>query len=280
MEFKEKFIAFIDILGFKQLVENAERGAGMPLPKILELAQKLGRAGKRQFYERYGPEACPAAPYQQRDLDFCATQISDCVVLSTEISPAGVINLIHQSSSAVHALLNEGLLCRGYITRGMIYHTESQFIGTGYQKAVDKEKTVKAFSRHDDDLGTPFVEIDAVVRDYVVNSKDKCVGDIFSRLVKDDGTVTAIFPFQLLATSFLIDERFNAEEQKQSNRNLRNRIHGIKDTMRKYVDQTNLKAVRKVEHYLSALDAQLEVCNRTNHVIDVLSKPFPRRHDS
>jgi hypothetical protein len=29
MEFTEKFIAFIDILGFKKLVETAETGAGM-----------------------------------------------------------------------------------------------------------------------------------------------------------------------------------------------------------------------------------------------------------
>jgi hypothetical protein len=277
MEFKEKFIAFIDILGFKQLVAAAERGEGMPLHEILELSQKLGRSGKRQFFEKYGSEMCPAASFVQRDLDFRATQISDCVVLSTEISPAGGINLISQAWSAVTALLTQGLLCRGYITRGMIYHTDAQFIGTGYQKAVEKEKAVMAFSRNADDRGTPFVEVDAEVRDYLVESADGCVREMFSRLVKDDGTVTAVFPFQALSAKFMIDHSFDAAMQKKSNQNLRISLQTMKEKMMKYIDRSNPSAVLKSEHYVAALDAQLKICDRTDQLIDALCRPFPSR---
>ncbi len=37
MKFEEKFIAFIDVLGFKNLAESAEKGNGLPLPEIMEL---------------------------------------------------------------------------------------------------------------------------------------------------------------------------------------------------------------------------------------------------
>src|SRR6267378_3569937 len=77
----------------------------------------------------------PFAARVRADLDFRLTQISDCVVVSTEISPAGVINLVNRCWGAVIRLLQNGLMCRGYITRGRIFHTETQVIGTGYQRA-------------------------------------------------------------------------------------------------------------------------------------------------
>ncbi len=217
---------------------------------------------------------CPLASYMQRDLDFRVTQISDCVVLSTEISPAGGINLVNQAWLAVAELLAKGILCRGYITRGKIYHTDAQFVGTGYQKALARESEVMAFSRHANDQGTPFVEIDPEVRDFLAKSSDGCVREMFSRLVKDDGTVTALFPFQQFCAKFAITSDFDAAKQKASNENLRIWLHSIKERMSKYIDSSNPKAVLKSEHYFAALDAQLAICDRTDQVIQGLSRPF------
>jgi hypothetical protein len=36
IDFNEKFIGFVDILGFKNLVEAAENRTGMPLSSLLE----------------------------------------------------------------------------------------------------------------------------------------------------------------------------------------------------------------------------------------------------
>jgi hypothetical protein len=276
MEFEDKFIGFIDILGFKQMVAAAERGEGLTLPQILALTAKLGRVGEREQFEKHGGKMCPQATYLRRDLDFRATQISDCVVISTEISPAGGINLINQAWLAVTELIARGVLCRGYITRGKIYHTESQFIGTGYQKAYHKgENEVKAFSRHADDLGTPFVEIDSEVRDYLAQSPDACVREMFSRLVKDDGTVAALFPFQQFCSKFAITADFDAAMQKKSNDNLRVWLHSLRERILYHLDRNNAKAVMKTEHYIAALDAQFEICDRTDHLIDALGRPFP-----
>ena len=101
-DFKDKFIGFVDILGFKKFVEAAEAGTGMSLAELLELLRELGTVDDRRNLEKYGPTICPTSAYRQRDLDFRLTQISDCVVVSTEVSPAGdrsVCRSLSRSSS-------------------------------------------------------------------------------------------------------------------------------------------------------------------------------------
>lgn len=274
MEFKDKFIAYVDILGFKQLVISAEKGDGITLSKILELVRKLGHSDDRKRFEQYGPTICPHASCTRRDLDYRATQISDCVVISAEVSSAGAINLVHQVSLAVTELLWLGVLCRGYITRGSIYHTDGQFIGSGYQRAVENEQSVKAFSKSSDDQGTPFVEIDPGVSDYLRMSQDSCVKEMFSRVVKDDGTITAIFPFQLFRAQFIVDANFDAEKEKAKNNKVRTIIRMMKEKISPYMISANPRTVKKTEHYVAALDAQLSVCDKTDAMIDTFNRPL------
>ncbi len=94
IEFKDKFIGFVDILGFKKMVAAAETGTGMSLNEVLEITKQLGVPEGRANYLRNGPTTCPESKYIQRNLDFQLTQISDCVIVSCEISPAAIINLI------------------------------------------------------------------------------------------------------------------------------------------------------------------------------------------
>lgn len=280
MEFKEKFVAFVDLLGFKKLVEAAEAGTGMALTELLEVLKKFGSPEERNKFGMYGPTVCPESTYLQRDLDFCLTQISDCVIVSSEVSPAGVINLVNHCWGIVIGLLQSGMMCRGYITRGPIFHTDTQVLGTGYQKAYEKEGNVAAFKREADERGTPFVEVDRAVCDYVRNCEDRCVKEMFSRYVRDDGEVVALFPFQRLAHSFVIGgfgQKFDEEKEKQSNQNVRLMLRNLKGRVMAFVDMSNPSAVKKAEHYMQALDAQLAVCDRTDEMIDMLSSPFPSR---
>lgn len=280
-EFKDKFIGFVDILGWRELVKAAEAGTGMSLSNLIEVAKELGTPEDRKRYQKYGPRTCPNSKCIQRDLDFRLTQISDCVIVSSEVSPAGVINLVDHCWGAVIQLLTKGIMCRGYITRGVIYHTDAQFIGSGYQEAYGKEAQVTAFKRQADERGTPFVEVDSVVCDYVRDYGDQCVKKMFSRYVKEDGVVTALFPFKRLDHSFIIagfGHTFDPEEEKRSNENLRRIIENLKARVLALVDLSNPNAVGKADHYIAALDAQLEVCKRTDEMIDMLSSPFsPRR---
>lgn len=93
MEFKEKFIGYVDILGWTKKVEAAEAGAGMPLSELIEVLKDLGTPADQKRFEKEGPTICPKSACVQRDLDFKLTQpqYSDGVIVSSEISPAGVI---------------------------------------------------------------------------------------------------------------------------------------------------------------------------------------------
>jgi hypothetical protein len=271
-EFKDKFIGFVDILGFKEMVKAAEAGTGVRLSELLENTKALGTPDDRKLLEKIGPTVCPDSAHVQRDLDFQLTQVSDCVIVSTEVSPAGVINLVNHCWGSVIKLLSKGIMCRGYLTRGLIYHTDTQFIGSGYHEAYSKEAQVVAFKREADERGTPFVQVDQVICDYVRDKGDRCVKEMFSRYVKGDKEVTVLFPFQRLQHSFIIGPNaIDATKERTGNQNTRLTIENFKKRVMGFVDQSNPAAIRKAEYYIAALDAQLEVCKWTDEIIDMIS---------
>jgi hypothetical protein len=280
MIFKDKFIAFVDILGFKNLVRAAESRTGISLSQLAALTRKLGSSNDRKRFEERGPIVCPESPYLQRDLDFQILQVSDCVIVSCEISPSGVIHLIHHCWTAVMELLDAGYLCRGYIKRGSIYHEDGQVIGSGYQEAYEKERTVAAFKRDADDRGTPFVEIDSAVCNYVKNCGNACVKEMFSRYVKSDGAVTALFPFQRLQHTFAIggpNREFDAATHRASNENVRTYIKTLAERINANIDKSNPSAVRKGEHYAQALMNQLQNCAWVDSLITALALTSTQR---
>ena len=52
IQFKDEFVAFVDILGWKEKIETAERGTGMSLAELIDLAKRLGtqRRGIPQIF--------------------------------------------------------------------------------------------------------------------------------------------------------------------------------------------------------------------------------------
>lgn len=279
-EYKDKFVAFIDVLGFKNLVEQSTNGKGETLAEVLALLETFGSQHERSQLQQHGPTICPCSSVRDKNLDFRLTQISDCVIISSEVSPGGVINLIAHCSRVVVGFLLKGVMCRGYITRGPIFHADTQVVGTGYQAAYAGEGGVVAFKREADEQGTPFVQVDQAVVDYVANETDECVRKMYGRMVKSDGDVSAIFPFDRFSHSFSIGGfgvKFDPQREHQSNDVVRSNIRTLKERVQARVDPSNPKAVAKVQHYLSMLDDQLDACDRTDEMIDLLCEPFPRR---
>ena len=86
VQYKDKFVAFIDILGFTQFVEQSAAGNGMVLDEILVLLEAFGKPHERKLFNQYGPTICPESKYIDRNLDFQLTQISDCVIVSAEVN--------------------------------------------------------------------------------------------------------------------------------------------------------------------------------------------------
>ncbi len=280
MQLEEKFVAFIDVLGFKNMVEEAESGAGTPLTEIMEHLSKLGTSEDSSKFQKYGPTTCPQSETISRGLDFQVTQISDCAIISSEVSPAGIINLVSHCWGAVTELLMKGIMCRGYITRGSVFHNGSQVIGSGYQNAYAKESGVTAFKLEANERGTPFVEVDSTVCEYIKGSTDDCVRKMFSRMTKTEDGLTALFPFQRLSHSFVIggygQEEFNPDKEIESNNNVRKLLHTLIERVESFVDPNNERAMSKSRHYIKAINEQLSVCDSTDEMINTLCQPFPR----
>jgi len=271
MEYQEKCIAFLDVLGFRKYVEKSENGTGMPLSDLVELLKSFGSPDDIEEFKKYGPTACPQSTYNQRDLNFKITQISDGVVISSELSPAGLINLVSHCWKAVFKLLKKGILCRGYIIKGLIYHTESQVIGSGYMKAYDNEKKVAIFKNTPNEEKLPLVEVDRDICEYVKNCGDQCVKKMFSRFIEEDGELAALFPFKRLSHEFLIAGngiKFDPHEEKNSNQNMRGTIKKLINRVNEFSNKTDPDAMRKTNHYLKMLNAQLVICDKTDEMID------------
>ncbi len=281
IQLTEKFIGFFDIVGFKSLMARADAGNGMTHSELFEIVKLLGSDKDRAERVKYGSKICPHAPFMQRDVDFHITQQFDCAVVSTEISPAGAINVISHCWTACLELLSKGLMCRGYIKRGLVYHTEKDVFGPGHVDVVENERQVSFFKGDSDKSGTPFIEVDKTVVDYIATQPDACVKEMTGRMLRTDGGLTAIFPVKRLNHSFMIGgfgmPKFDPEKEKKSLNNVREWIRRMKRDVESYIDPDNESAVTKGGHYIRMLDQQLLACDETERAIDMLSQPFPGR---
>lgn len=256
--FTEKIVAYIDVLGFKSKVEAAERLDGTRLSDLLEICQKLENQQYQRSISMYGPNICPESKHNRRSLDYTVTQISDGAVISTEISPAGVINLLIHIAQTILGLLRDGIMVRGYVTKGNIFHEKAQIIGTGYHDALKGEKHVQAFSISEDDGATPFVAIDPDLVRYIREETDECVVEVFHRIIKADpvNDITVLFPFRH-PISVVRGNIFEPEKCKEGLSIIREQLGDYKDRIRIQSPDTDPDAGRKSKHYIKFLSDML-----------------------
>jgi len=192
--FEEKFIAFIDLLGFKEMVRKAENDEGKSLKQILDVMDCLNNTSNALSLREFGPTIFPDLPSNSPNLGFESTQVSDCVIISFEKSLSGAINIIHHCASIVFKLLSIGILVRGHILIGTIYHSNNCFLGSGYQNAYVREgKTT--FMANEGAEGTPFVEVDADVIQYIKFEDNNGLDRFISATIASLNGAYAIYPF-------------------------------------------------------------------------------------
>lgn len=215
--FATKVIAFVDIVGFSKRVERATDD---DLPGLIELTELLGKPLDAVEYLQYGPIACPNAPRIDKGLDFKITQVSDCVIISAECSPAGAINVIYHCNRIAVRMMQHRHLCRGSIVIGPIFHHGIKIIGEGYQRAFRGEESITAMSSPLDpeSKGGPFIEVAPDLLAYLAEQKDQCAKDMLRSLTHSDGSVTAIYPYHGIAESHFceVKEDFDAQKWRAS----------------------------------------------------------------
>jgi hypothetical protein len=132
VEFEDRAVAFIDVLGFKSLVDRAAESKKQ-LERLSGLVNLLSSAVP--FFDAtvdksVSPHLVPRHIY-----------ISDCIILSAPLADTGrksydglaiVVMRVIQLS---HYLLQAGYLIRGGISVGRAWHTSANIVGPAYQEA-------------------------------------------------------------------------------------------------------------------------------------------------
>jgi len=283
-EYEDKFVAYVDILGFSELVRKSETGGddAPTVRRILQLTKMLDRPNQREHFAEHGPVTCPCAPYREKNLNYRVKQISDCVVISAEISPAGLINLVQHCFGISIALLRAGHLYRGYVARGGVFHIDTQVFGPGYLRACEGEKRVSIFQTGDADRGTPFIAIDPDVCRYVREQPDTCVATMFGRMTETDGHSTAISPFQVLKRlpEAIFEKDSDVLRWRADVQVMREAMSRLLMLLGKAEDDASPSGRAKIQHYKHKIREVLAAKDRDEHMLDVLFRPDLGRNAS
>jgi hypothetical protein len=147
--FKQRIIAFVDILGFSRIVERMSKEDHL-FPVIRDVLEDLDRKSLDvQDYRHKKRDTRIRARRQGvtsivEDSDLQMTAFSDCYVLS-EVSTAWRVLAAVQSLGS--RLLAEGILTRGGIVHGDAYHHRRVLFGPGIIQAYRLESEVAKYPR-------------------------------------------------------------------------------------------------------------------------------------
>lgn len=124
--YEERAVLFLDILGFKELVES---GAEQKIYNVLNTSAAFANS-KPSF-----PELTHA------------TAFSDSIVISYRMKSAGVKNIINTASMLAWCFLQQGILTRGGIACGDMHHTSDRLFGRAMNEAYKLENELAIFPR-------------------------------------------------------------------------------------------------------------------------------------
>ncbi|MGO7175361.1 hypothetical protein ACCT06_15940 [Rhizobium ruizarguesonis] len=129
-EYRERVVAFVDILGFSALVREADRDP--------ELRRRIAQA-LRQVSALQGPI--------EGDTSFRAQNFSDCLILTADKTASGLWRLLFAIGELTWYLLDIGVLLRGGVTIGQAHHDEEIVYGVGVLRAYELESKIADFPR-------------------------------------------------------------------------------------------------------------------------------------
>jgi len=124
MGYEERIIAFVDILGFKAIVNgnNAEK-----VKEILTIP-------KNYFYNQ------PIKKYRNIQISL----FSDSIIISFLYTEEhAVYNLLLDLQNILIEFIYKGVVCRGFIKKGNVYHDQNFLFGPAFNEAYDFEKKMK-----------------------------------------------------------------------------------------------------------------------------------------
>jgi hypothetical protein len=120
-DYKELYIAFLDLLGFKSQVEDAEKepAAHDKLRAVLRLVRE---------------SLC-----ENPSINFRLNYFSDCIVISAERTPQGLREMFNSICLLTSDLMQHDVLIRGGLAAGRVHHSEEFLYGAAFNHAYTLE---------------------------------------------------------------------------------------------------------------------------------------------
>ncbi len=133
-EYEDRFVAFVDILGFKDLIKRTYGPNKSVDPSQIREALQVPDPVEREMVVvgRIGDIA---------DSGHRMAAFSDCVVITTDPSENGLIHILHHIAKIGFRLIQLGFLCRGGVSRGLVYHQNEMVFGPALIDAYRLEQS-------------------------------------------------------------------------------------------------------------------------------------------
>ena len=141
---EERFVAFIDILGFTQLVTEIEADTGPHNFNLKRIKSVLNFMDEETYEPNYSADL-PVYTETEDGLletelgDPRLTYVSDCIIISAEPTLDGFKGLSRKIHKITADLAFDGIFCRGAISKGKLYHRDRILFGSSYIKAYKLE---------------------------------------------------------------------------------------------------------------------------------------------
>lgn len=138
--YETRFTAFIDILGFSDMIcRSASDVVEVSLDSIIEALKIPDPAGEGQII--IGTAGDISASNHK------LTQFSDSIVISTDRTDAGLLHLINHCERIGFQLLKLGFLCRGGVSEGLLFHENNIVLGPALIEAYHLESRIAQYPR-------------------------------------------------------------------------------------------------------------------------------------
>ena len=131
--YADRYCAFVDILGFRQLIAQLDTG-GTSFETLRGLLTRIHGAHSDAALDISGT-------------DFKAQSISDAVAISTNVSAGGLGEIFKSLTALTLDLLVEGYFIRGAIVKAPLYHDDKIVVGKALVQAFHYESEVAKFPR-------------------------------------------------------------------------------------------------------------------------------------
>jgi hypothetical protein len=127
-----RYAAFLDILGFSEIVRKTEHDTAPT--RVNALATALAEIGSQHLSVN-------------ESVDFQFQSFSDSIVISSAETSTGLLHILQSISDLSVRLLREGLLLRGAIAKGKLHHDRSIMFGPALLDAYSIETNIAKFPR-------------------------------------------------------------------------------------------------------------------------------------